>query len=142
MKHLQKNSVASLIFVVVVIFSILMSGHIKLNSEAQKVLNVFYEGERNDGLSIYNDLDDLTKCTRDIISLVQNVVDPATEELVLLNKGVAAMQSADDPAEYYEAYSAIVDVIDDVSALFVLYCEDDDLALMFEDYEEISCWVG
>ena len=137
MKQLQKNSVASLIFVVVVVLSILMSGHIKLNHEAQKVLDIFYEGERNDGLSIYSDLDDLTKCTRDIISLTQKVIDPATEELVLLNKAVAAMQSADDPSEYYDAYSAIVDVIDDVSALFVLYCEDDDLALMFEDYAAI-----
>ena len=79
MKQLQKNSVASLIFVVVVVLSILMSGHIKLNNEAQKVLDIFYEGERNDGLSIYSDLDDLTKCTRDIISLTQKVVDPATE---------------------------------------------------------------
>ena len=137
MKQLQKNSVASLIFVVVVVLSILMSGHIKLNHEAQKVQDIFYEGERNDGLSIYSDLDDLTKCTRDIISLTQKVVDPAAEELVLLNKAVAAMQSADDPSEYYDAYSAIVDVIDDVSALFVLYCEDDDLALMFEDYAAI-----
>jgi hypothetical protein len=65
------------------------------------------------------------------------VVDPAAEELVLLNKAVAAMQSADDPSEYYDAYSAIIDVIDDVSALFVLYCQDDDLALMFEDYAAI-----
>ena len=39
MKQLQKNSVASLIFVVVVVLSILMSGHIKLNNEAQKVLS-------------------------------------------------------------------------------------------------------
>ena len=100
MKQLQKNSVASLIFVVVVVLSILMSGHIKLNHEAQKVLDIFYEGERNDGLSIYSDLDDLTKCTRDIISLTQKVVDPAAEELVLLNKAVAAIQSADDPSEY------------------------------------------
>ena len=137
MKQLQKNSVATLIFVVVVVLSILMSGHIKLNKEAQKVLDVFYYGERNDGLSIYSDLDDLTKCTRDIISLTQKVVDPGTEELVLLNKAVAAMQSADDPSEYYEAYSTIIDVIDDVSALFVYYCQDDDLSMMFEDYAAI-----
>ena len=137
MKQLQKNSVATLIFVVVVVLSILMSGHVKLNNEAQKVLDVFYYGERNDGLSIYSDLDDLTKCTRDIISLTQKVVDPGTEELVILNKAVAAMQSADDPSEYYEAYSAILDVIDDVSALFVLYCQDDDLSMMFDDYAAI-----
>ena len=121
MKQLQKNSVASLIFVVVVVLSILMSGHIKLNKEAQKVLDVFYYGERNDGLSIYSDLDDLTKCTRDIISLTQKVVDPGTEELVLLNKAVAAMQSADDPSEYYEAYSAIIDVIDNRTVCFIVF---------------------
>ena len=137
MKQLQKNSVASLIFVVVVVLSILMSSHMKLNNEAQKVLDIFYEGERNDGLSIYSDLDDLTKCTRDIISLTQKVADPSSEELVILNKAVNAMMSADDPEEYYEAYSAIIDVIDDVSALFVLYCEDDDLMSMFDDYASI-----
>ena len=114
-----------------------MSCNIKLNHESQKVLDIFYEGERNDGLSIYSDLDDLTKCTRDIISLTQKVVDPAAEELVLLNKAVAAMQSADDPSEYYDAYSAIVDVIDDVSALFVLYCENDELMGMFDDQASI-----
>ena len=137
MKYFRKSSVAAIVFVLVVVISILMSGHMKLSMEAQKVLDVFYEGERGDGLSIYSDLDDLTKCTRDIVSLSQKVMDPSTEELVILNKSVAAMLEADNPHEYYEAYSSIVDVIDDVSALFVLYCENDELMGMFDDQASI-----
>lgn len=133
MKLLQKNSAAILIFIVTVVFSILISGHNKLDREAQKVLDVFYEGERGDGLSIYSDLKDLIDASRDIVSLSQKVMDPSTSELVALSNAISDVQSADTPKEYYEVYSKIVDNIEDVSALFVIYCEDDDKMDLFED---------
>ena len=132
MKLFRKNSVAVLVFVLSVVLSILISGHLQLAKEADRVLDVFYEGERGDGLSIYSDLKDLVDASREIVSLSQKVMDPATEELVALNKAISEFQSAETPQEYYAVYERIVSQIDDVSALFVVYCEDDSQMKMFE----------
>ena len=133
MKLLKKNSTAAAVFVLAVLLSIFISGHIKLESEAEKVLDVFYEGERKDGLSIYSDLKDLVDETRNILSLAQKVTDPSASELVALNHAITSYQSAQTPQEYYQVYSSIVANIEDVSALFVLYCENDQYMEMFED---------
>lgn len=133
MKLLKKNSFAAVVFALTVVLSILISGHMKLEQEAQKVLDVFYEGERGDGLSIYSDLKDIVDETRTIISLSQKVMDPSTSELVELNDAVNDFQSAKTPQEYYQVYSRIVSTIDDASALFVLYCEDKTLMNQFDD---------
>ncbi len=133
MKLFRKTTTAVFVFVFTVIVSILLSGHNRLASEANRVLDIFYDGERNDGLSIYSDLQDLVDASRNIVSLSQKCMDPATAELVALNDAISDFQSADSPAEYYEVYSRIVSNIDDVSALFVIYCNDDASMKLFED---------
>ncbi len=133
MKLFRKTTTAVLVFVLTVILSILFSGHMKLSSEANQVLDIFYEGERKDGLSIYTDLKDLVDASRNIVSLSQKFMDPSAVELTSLNDAISDFSSADSPAEYYEIYSRIVANMDDVSALFVIYCDDDAAMKLFED---------
>lgn len=133
MKLFKKTTTAVIVFVFAVVASILVSGHIKLASEANRVLDVFYDGERNDGLSIHSDLKDLVDASRNIVSLSQKYMDPASAELTALNQAISDFQSAASPSEYYEVYSRIIANMDDVSALFVIYCNDDASMKLFED---------
>ena len=137
MKLFKKNSVAVIVFALTVILSILLSGHAALVKEANKVEDIFYNGERGDGLSIYSDLKDLVDTSRNILSLCQKVTDASAQELTELNQVISDYQSAQTPSEYYQIYSRLISCIDDASALFVIYCEDDTLMNMFEKYASV-----
>jgi len=137
MKLLRKNSVAVVIFVITVILSILASGHIALSKEAKKVEDIFYNGERGDGLSIYSDLKDMVDTSRNILSLTQKVADASSSELTQLNQIIIDFQSAQTPDECYQIYQRLLISIDDVSTLFVIYCDDEDLNRRFEGYASV-----
>lgn len=137
MKLFRKNSVAVTVFVVTVIISILLSGRTALVKEANKVEDIFYHGERGDGLSIYSDLKDIIDASRSILSLTQKVADPSTPELVELNRIISDYQSAQTPQEYYDIYSRLILCIDDTSAIFSMFCKDDTIRNQFEGYASI-----
>lgn len=100
-------SVAVLVFVLTMVLTVAIKGHVTLNKQAKQVENIFYNGERNDGLSIHKDLKELGNAAKTIISIAEKELDLSTPELVNVKKGVEELSKATNPQQYYQAYQLI-----------------------------------
>lgn len=133
MKILSERKYAFIIAVITVILTMVISGTSYLSSQATSIENKFYNGERDDGLSIYNDLKDLIEISKNVLNIAQKANVPQ-EDIDSLTKAIQLFDTAKNPKDYYQVYQAIEGEIDNIAVMIVMFTDDETLNELFEKY--------
>lgn len=124
MNYTQKSMIVKFAVVIVVVLSSLLNGHLQMNRKAEKVENIFMNGENQDGLSIHYDLEKIDDSMSYCISLAkanQKQNQEYIKKLETLHQQFSSIETIADYSEWYQD-------VKDVYPLAISYLESVELS--------------
>lgn len=110
MSYTKKSIIVKGIVIIVIILSSLLNGHLQMNRKAEKVENIFMNGEDENGLSIHYDLEKIDDSMSYCISLAKANQQDSHQYIKKLNTLHQQFLSLESVKEYSQWYTDVKDV--------------------------------
>ena len=95
------------IMLVMIISSSFFAGVSQLNSKISTINREFVVGEKNDGLSIQNDLEKRLSCAKNLMTLAKQYLPATTTEIVESEKSIVALENAKGVSSKYKSNESL-----------------------------------
>ncbi len=135
----ENKRVAMIVATIMVIFSVLVLGGMKLRADRDDVQELFYEGVNHDSLSIYNDLQARLESAYNLVTIASKYMPANADEIINVLNARESLIGAKLPSEMYNANHSLTVAIDTLYSELENYeMDEDDVRLAVKQFTELS----